>query len=114
MRAISSKLDDIMNIEHSNSRILTITQENLKLKAYVDKVYDSFMDKEINDFIRMQLLTQVDHIQDLMDNMKGNVLIKFREYIDEKLKNLLAILLTIDGISYNQLKEVLANGKECS
>mgnify|MGYP001687613006 FL=1 len=114
MRAISSKLDDIMNIEHSNSRILTITQENLKLKAYVDKVYDSFMDKEMDDLARMQLLTQVDHIQDLIDNMKGNVLIKFREYIDEKLKNLLAILLTMDGISYNQLKEVLANGKECS
>ena len=114
LKAVSSKIQNIIDIKHSNNRALTVTQENLKIKVYVDKVYDEFINRNVDDLYMVQLATQIDHIQEMMDNLKNCIMDNFKEYIDSKLTNLLAILLTMNGVSYNQLEEVINNGNKNS
>lgn len=107
---IKSKLPDIIDIKHSNSRMLTIVQENLKLKNYVDKIYMEFMTKDMNDLNLMQLSLQMDHIQESLDNMRDSVLDRLKEYVDERLANLLAVLLSSNNITYHEFEEVITDG----
>lgn len=106
VETISAKREELLNIEDTHNRILTMVKECLKIKRYVDQIYES-TDLSYNNNIK--IITQVLHLQEMVENMQDNLLPSFRDYIDDKLKAIFIDLLTTDNVvldtKQNELKE---------
>ncbi len=90
VQVIKEKQEDIMKIENPHNRILTMVHECMKIKEYVDSVYTS---TKLDDTLK--LYTQITHIKEMIDNVDDNIFPTFREYIDNRLKDIL-IALTLN------------------
>jgi len=91
--SMKEKQEEIMNIESPHNRILTMVHECMKIKTYVDSIYN---ETKLSDTLK--LYSQIQHVSEMLDNIDDNVLPTFRDYIDGKLKEILIALTVNDNV----------------
>ena len=96
----------LLSQEVSHNRALTQVKESMKVKEYVDKIFNE-TDLSIDN--NLQLITQITHLNEMIDNLGGEhyLVPGFRDYINDKLKRFLVALATHDhAYIHNEYREV--------
>lgn len=105
VQAVKQYQNKILNASNIRNRSINLLKENIKIKSYLDKMFTT------TDFSnRLEFISRICHLQEMMHNLgEQNIYPTFRAYINEKLKGLIAAMLTITG---DDLKTVIAKTTE--
>jgi len=110
VKAVLKYRDKLMDASNIRNRMVNLLKENLKLKQYVDVLYN---ETDLNN--DLVLGTRVAHLMEMVSNLgEKNLLPTFKVYIDSKIKVILAFQLSKRGVTLDdmvkKLKEEENNG----
>lgn len=93
---ISLKQYEIMNSTNIHNRMLIRIKESMKIKDYIDQMFNN-----MNLYNKLEVISRVQHISELMDNAKDIILPRFYDYI---LKRLEQLTIIIAGLTNTQIE----------
>lgn len=103
VNAVLKYRDGLMSASNIRNRMLNLLKENLKLKQYVDILYN---ETDLND--DLVLTTRIMHLKEMIDNLgEKNLLPTFKDYINSKISVILAFQLSKKGVSLDGMEEKL-------
>jgi uncharacterized protein len=103
VKAVLKYREELMNASNIRNRMINLLKENLKLKQYVDILYN---ETDLDD--SLTLTTRIMHLKEMVDNLgKKNILPTFKQYIDSKISIILAYQLSKKGVSLDEMTKKL-------
>jgi len=105
VNAVKAFHEKILASSNIRNRMLNVLKENLKIKDYIDLIYEK---TNLED--SLVISSRILHIQEMIDNLKSdNLLPTFKEYIDARLKVILAYMLKNKNITLEEAEAKVRN-----
>lgn len=102
VNAVKQYQKQIISATNIRSRRINILKENIKIKEYVDMIFE---ESDLNDALMFK--TRVLHLQEMINNFEDKLFPTFREYIDSRLSIILAYFLEDSGMTLKQVEDKL-------
>ena len=108
VEAVREYQDKLLTAKNIRNRMLVIIQENVKLRNYVDLLFN---ETDMTD--KLTLTTRIMHFDEMVANLGDDkILPSFREYIDSKLAVIVSIVLANSNITYDEMKRIMGKLQE--